>query len=792
MNSSTPQIQIIPNEKLTLHNAPYNLDQIIYDLDTRIDMLSSKADKLDYLVSIASGVLCGLLDILWVGEFDLHRGRDIASDKVDGLVKKTAKMLGCKDSDDMTSAVKFLEEKFPIPSDGNTPQFGGGKQHHLRDFAHHPTIVGLVFSLLTQFTHKSYGTDTKGRFLVVDVPKRSKNFIGNNLPEKIFNGTFVWFFHLVSDVAGSSSTAGITGGTGIPGPLLSLVKEVSVLPFFKNMKIGDNSLSLFLSKLFNGTLFAKRDANGEIIKDTVLQFDLRGELGLLEEVTRQAVPVVANECIVRGFYLIRHMAVEMKEKQVRNFVDMKLIEWNDIKPKDNPTISRMLLIATGVFTTVDVGEAVVSKKYWVSVNCAGVGRFAIALGEDIGWNLKARQVKKIKAMYEEIATNTYRELDNNIYKKIGEGIEVDKFGLNLAQTEILYNVEYHKTLNDIENTNNRNEISELKKQWIEEWRKYISSGFSDFVGVEGATINWYSKEELTSKIEEEKPEEVWYRILLLEAMLFVPYYPLSTFKDKKGNEKPDKSYSKLKFNKKVGDKFLNRSFANEYLENGYVDRLRRTYKKSIRELNEVMKTAIKSLSIVAVITVAVVATAGAYAGPIAVALVGANFSGLSGAALTSACLAYLGGGAIAAGGAGMLGGTIAIVGGGAALGLGVGTGVGGAVAAVNLLGKKNEVLQSAKLLVSVKEIFLNDEQDVAFSNTVCEKYSERIAEAEKQRKLMEIKLSKETRCEEKKKLKEEIKNAKESIEVMELTNKNMWRFKSCFEVGKEMGGNNEG
>lgn len=69
-------------------------------------------------------------------------------------------------------AVKALEKRFPIPSDGNTPDFGGGLQHHLRDFAHHPTIVGLAFSLLTQFTEKSYGTDVNGVFLVVDVPEQ--------------------------------------------------------------------------------------------------------------------------------------------------------------------------------------------------------------------------------------------------------------------------------------------------------------------------------------------------------------------------------------------------------------------------------------------------------------------------------------------------------------------------------------------------------------------------------------------------------------------------------------------
>ena len=192
----------------------FDFDKIIYDLNSQIELLSCQADNLDYIVAIASGMACGLLDILWVGEFDLQSGRSIASDKVDSFVKKTAEMLERKKFDDVKSAVKSLEERFPIPSDGNTPNFGGGLQHHIRDFAHHPTIVGLAFSLLTQFTEKSYGTDVNGVFLVVDVPKKSKPFIGNDVPQKILMGTITWFFHLVSDVAGSSSTVYFTIQTG--------------------------------------------------------------------------------------------------------------------------------------------------------------------------------------------------------------------------------------------------------------------------------------------------------------------------------------------------------------------------------------------------------------------------------------------------------------------------------------------------------------------------------------------------------------------------------------------------
>lgn len=769
----------------------YDLDRIIYDLDSRIDLLSSQADKFDYLVSVASGVLCSLLDILWVGEFSLERGRGIASDKVDDFVTKTAKMLGCK-NDDLESAVKFLEKKFPIPSDGNTPDFGGGLQPHLRDFAHHPTIVGLIFSLLTQFTYRSYGTNTSGTFMIVDVPEVSRTFIGDNVASKILFGTMTWFFHLVSDVAGSSSSVGKSGGTGIPGPMLALAKEFSVLPIFKNMNVGENSLSVFLSKLFNGTLLAKHDDNGKIIRETVLKFDLRGELGAGIELGRQAIPVVANDCIVRTFYFIRRLAMEIQSNDIQSISDMNQINWNNVKPLNNPTIARMLTISTGVFTTVDVSEGAITQKYWVSINYVGVGRFAIAIGEDVSWCLKARNVKQIKQVYEDIKRFAYTQEDDSIYKRMGVDmdVDIDKLGLTIEQTEFLYNLEYYKTLNDIETTKqliNKDGIKNLKNEWLDEWKTFITEGFASFLGIEGANLHWYSKQELIKKIEENEPQKTWFRLVLLEAMLFEPYYPLGLEQDKKGNSIPSKKYHLLQiptcgYSKNNGDAYLDSYFSGNYYHQGYIKRLRKCYDKVIFEMKEVLKGLLIGGTITAGITIVTIATAGALAGSIAVALVGSNFAGLSGAALTSACLAYLGGGAIAAGGAGMLGGTAVIVGGGAALGLGAGLGVGGAVGAAGLIGKQNTILQSAKLLVSVREIFLNDEHDKEYSDTVYEQYIQTIKNIENG--LTELRLKADDASgKEKKELKRQIKNAEESVDAMKIARKNLLRFKSSFEDG---------
>jgi len=770
----------------------YDFDRAIFDLNDQIDLLTSKADTLDYLVSAASGLLCAAVDILWVGEFDLSRGRDFASNKVDNLVEKTAKRFGCKDGD-LKDYVKFLEDKFPIPSDGNTPDFGGGLQHHLRDFAHHPTIAGLIFSLLTQFTEKSYGTDVNGMFTIVNVPEKSKVFIGKDTVSKIINGTVIWFFHLVSDIAGSSNTAGLSGGTGIPGPILSLAKELSALPLFQKMSVNDTYLSVFLSRLFNGTLLAEHDENGKIIKGTEIKFDFRGELGAMSELGRQALPVIANECIVRIFYFVRHLATEIKEKNITSIQNLRNVDWKNVAPINSPTITRMLTVATGVFTTVDVAEAVITQKYWVSINFIGVGRFALAIGGELAWVLKRQDLKAIKAVFENIKKNTFEAEDNRIYGRIEQDMNADKLGLTLEETEILYNIEYYKTKYDIETTKlpiGAEKNKSLKQEWLDEWASYMENGFDEFVRIPGAVLHWYSFKELCNRIKSMAPNGTWYKLVMLEAMLFEPYFTLSTETDKKGKEVPNKKYNALNvplagYSESNGDKYLDSTFANNYCPSGFISRLRKCYSKVTKELNEVLKTTITAISIGAGAVLLIVITAGAFAPQIAVLLVGSEFAGLSGAALTSACLAYLGGGAIAAGGLGMAGGTVAIVGGGAILGLGAGATAGGITAAVGLSGKKSTILQSAKLMVSVREIFLNEEKDVKYSTSVYEQYVNNIAELEKG--IVELRLKADVASkDEKKQLKEQIKNSEESANAMRIAMKSMNKYISSFKVGLGM------
>lgn len=55
-------------------SADTDFTKAIDNLEKEIDFLSSHADKTDCIVAASSGILCGLLDILWCGEFDLRKG----------------------------------------------------------------------------------------------------------------------------------------------------------------------------------------------------------------------------------------------------------------------------------------------------------------------------------------------------------------------------------------------------------------------------------------------------------------------------------------------------------------------------------------------------------------------------------------------------------------------------------------------------------------------------------------------------------------------------------------------
>ena len=109
---------------------------------------TSNADAVDLILAATSGVLTALIDIVFSGDFSLDQLSRTGQIDAEKFVLRIAK-LQKYEKKDVKGAIKYLEEKFPLAADKATSAMGGGLQHHLRDFSHHPTPVGLFCSLLS-------------------------------------------------------------------------------------------------------------------------------------------------------------------------------------------------------------------------------------------------------------------------------------------------------------------------------------------------------------------------------------------------------------------------------------------------------------------------------------------------------------------------------------------------------------------------------------------------------------------------------------------------------------------
>ena len=411
-------------------------------VNQELEHYTNHADKADYALAVTSGVLAGLVDSLFVGEFSLEYANQWGNQQAEKLVLKVAKYQGYGGTD-LGQAIKHLEYQFPIAADKATAAFGGGLQHHLRDFSHHPTPVGLVCSILTQFTGNVYGTDVAGAFQCVPLNKDGLNLVGKSFPEKIMFGAVNWFFHMVSDVAGSSGTV-MRGsfGTGLPGPLASLLKEFSSTRLFKKQDAkGCKEFSVYISKLFNGTLLGERDANGNLIP---LKFDLRTEMGVAMQVGKQTIPVIINECIVRSFFLLHRLLQELSRDDIQDWSDVHKINWKAIIPFRNRTVDRMLTIASMTFTVADTADAAIhaaiesggnwvlfSGRFVTRFNYVGAGRAALSIVREVSNEKKEAQLIHEKMILSEAKTALFlkqlqefkEQLDMKVSNYLVEDIE---------------------------------------------------------------------------------------------------------------------------------------------------------------------------------------------------------------------------------------------------------------------------------------------------------------------------------------------------------------------------------
>lgn len=659
---------------------------------------TNASHRVDYLLAAGCGLIAGAIDSLWVKKFDFDRAREWGSERVNDFVVAVAKMDPDYKGSDIKSAIRFLEKKYPFVGDRVTSEFGGGRQHHLRDFSHHMSLGGLAFSLLTQFTGKVYGTDQHGVFMAV--PVADEELIGKTIEEKLMLGIVLWFCHMVSDMAGSSGSPG--KGTGIPGPILSFMKQLSALPLFKDAMLDETSFRKTLSKLFNGTLLKTIDEDG---KKVYRRFDLRAELGIAHELARQSVPVLVNECLVYVCYAARQLYEMCTNGEVRDLKSLLNVDIDTLLPHGSPLGTRMVTIATGVFSLADMADGVIRalmhsewkinpktvSDFLLHVNVVGIVRFAFAVHADYKVHAEERKESRAQTKFEGLG-NGYGD-DSSVMRF---------FELDEAHANMMISIEYQAARMDIEQTKNK-EVREKKEQEFRDWENVNCSEY---------TLR--GKEELINEVRriQGHTTPIWQELVALEASQFMPYHG-----------------KKLKYDAATLDKVCDDL-------PGLEGKACTKYRKAvIREASSIKGVKTAALVGCASFVVVAGATGGAayvFAPAIAPILAGSSVAGLSGAALTSASLAAVGGGSLAAGGLGMAGGTIIIAGGGALLGA-VASGGAATLGTWMIANQDAYVLNTcAKLIVFCREVLVKNEGGVEYVRQVRQRVCEQLRETESQ------------------------------------------------------------
>ena len=442
--------------------------QKVSELNTDIDRLTNHADGVDYAIAVTCGIVTGIFDAVIVGEWNFKNAKDISNQEINKRVMDFAKkdpeyadFLKNKrnknsDPERLENAIEFLEKKYKLPGDGGYKPYKDkgitDKTHHLDDFCHHPTLVGLVCCILVQFTGIATYRSSSGEVIKVPIEvNQYGNFVSQETWGKFFAGVINWFFnvaktinnrkgHLMSDMAGSSGSVGKGHeGAGLPGSFLSTAKELASLPCFKDSNFAENLRKAYQNGIGDGKKQLDLGPFNSLFQGASSKVDMRTEMAVKHELKRQAVPVLINELLVRGLYFIRRFITQMRQRN--SVVDL---DWKEVMPFRNRTIVRMMTIAAGTFTAIDMADAAIRSaiksggfnapvflsNMILRVNFVGIGRFAVAVVTDTGMGLKRNYLQGERMqLYSELIFYTdakvfYKQADMWISaENAGEAIE---------------------------------------------------------------------------------------------------------------------------------------------------------------------------------------------------------------------------------------------------------------------------------------------------------------------------------------------------------------------------------
>lgn len=353
----------------------------IDEINTKLEKYVNIADKMDYAVAVGSGLLCGALDI---------------------YILPTVKTVypHIKNEKLEQKALQILNQL------KKTPTIHAGE----------PNAMGLFEGILNEFVKKSSTKKFENELRAED------GIIDLNLT---YAAGLVFRYLLKWMTATAKRGPAVIDASDLPEiikKLLYLLSEnQTAQTLFEQLQKGkiefDTSALKSNGVPDNITDFVNRfesKLNKKLFKSTE-DFHLKYKSPIppsfdIHLYITQAVSVLLNEIIVRGFYFIRHVLIELE-----NCNDPDRIDIEKVLPFDNKTITRMMTIATLTYSAADMTDAAVraalesggcaplfAAGFKSRVNTVGVGRAVIAVVKDVSMENEEKELLRQRRELTEI------------------------------------------------------------------------------------------------------------------------------------------------------------------------------------------------------------------------------------------------------------------------------------------------------------------------------------------------------------------------------------------------------
>lgn len=322
----------------------------------------SSFDRYDFALSIATGIIAGIIDVLLVG-IPAHPGflgsKPSEGGLLSNLIKEKTGNLFSKEK------IKELEKLYRVSYDFSTNSklqekiAGlGPRTHRFQSLGHDP-LLGFIFGIRDILTGEFTAIGKDG---VLTIQNVSNPFLeGEQLFVRLIEAFQIQFGHLASDIATPS---------GLPAPLMSL------LLFLQFGEIGDRKYTI-----------------GEVSRQMYrIGYDFRHFIA-------GSVPVIITEIIIRLGYFV-------KEIQKGKTLDQAIPLRSSLK------LRRQLLIAHSVATLVNAGKVYVTQSP-LAINWAQSLTFLSYIMPEISFLLLGKEATKSKLVEEEIINN-YKLINDEI------------------------------------------------------------------------------------------------------------------------------------------------------------------------------------------------------------------------------------------------------------------------------------------------------------------------------------------------------------------------------------------